>query len=114
MDDLIFICPEPIPPGPAMVSALMFLKAERDSIINAFRLPAHLVKATGDFSVSGSFSTKMYLWPDAAVFFESFFEAVDAQLADLESRRWSTYATRQFRGQPGMRFADLMRGVGRN
>lgn len=35
-------------------------------------------------------------------------------VADLESLRWSEYLTRQFRGQPGMRFADLMRGVERN
>jgi hypothetical protein len=35
-------------------------------------------------------------------------------IADLESRRWSDYLTRQFRGRPGIRFADLMRGMGRN
>jgi hypothetical protein len=38
----------------------------------------------------------------------------EAALAILEAYRWSEYLTRQFRGMPGMRFADLMRGVGRN
>jgi hypothetical protein len=39
---------------------------------------------------------------------------LDAMIAVLEAYRWSEYLTRQFRGRPGMRFADLMRGVGRN
>jgi hypothetical protein len=39
---------------------------------------------------------------------------LDAMIAVLEAYRWSEYLTRQFRGRPGVRFADLMRGVGRN
>lgn len=39
---------------------------------------------------------------------------LESTIAELESRRWSNYLTRQFRGQPGVRFADIMRGVGRN
>ncbi len=40
--------------------------------------------------------------------------AIEELMAELESRRWCDYLTRQFRGMPGMRLADLVRGVGRN
>jgi hypothetical protein len=39
---------------------------------------------------------------------------LDALVAELESLRWSAYLARQFKDQPGFRFADLMRGVERN
>src|SRR4051794_20005749 len=39
---------------------------------------------------------------------------LETTIAVLEAYRWSDYLTRQFRDRPGVRFADLMRGVERH
>jgi hypothetical protein len=71
---------------------------------------------TGPWSIKVAPGTKPMKLPALVDFTVTMTLTWDAEvaLAILETYRWSEYLTRQFRGMPGMRFADLMRGTGRN